>query len=64
MREALHALVARVQSGEALRRRWAELGVDQVMALPPAETERYFAVELERWEGLMRHYRAPQAAPR
>jgi tripartite-type tricarboxylate transporter receptor subunit TctC len=64
VRQALHGMVAQVQQGEALRRRWAELGVDRVMALPVAESERYFAAEVERWERLMRDYRPPQQAPR
>jgi tripartite-type tricarboxylate transporter receptor subunit TctC len=64
VRQALHAMIARVQGGETLRRKWAELGVDRAMALPPAESERYFAAELERWERLMQHYRAPQQVPR
>ena len=64
MRATLHAAVARVQADPALVRRWAELGVDRIMALPPAESERYVAGELERWERLMRNYRAPQGAPR
>ncbi|GGC71858.1 hypothetical protein GCM10011504_56870 [Siccirubricoccus deserti] len=53
IRAALHAAVARVQQGEALRRKWTELGVDRVLAMPPAEAERYVAREVERWEALM-----------
>ena len=64
VREALHAMLARVQANPALQRRWADLGVDRAMALPVAESERYFATEVERWEKLMAHYRAPQQAPR
>jgi tripartite-type tricarboxylate transporter receptor subunit TctC len=60
IRAALHAAVARVQQGEALRRKWTELGVDRVLAMPPAEAERYVAREVERWEALM----ASAAPPR
>lgn len=63
IRAALHAMFARVQEGEAMRRRWQELGVDRVMALPPPEAERYFAAEVERWEPIMRNYRASDRAP-
>lgn len=50
---ALHAAVARVQAQEPLRRRWTELGVDRVLALPPAESAAYVLRDVERWEGLM-----------
>ena len=50
VRSALHAAVARVQADPALRRRWAELGVDRAMALPPVESETYVAGEVARWE--------------
>src|SRR4051812_5566985 len=53
IRAALHAAVAQVQQGEALRRKWTELGVDRVLALPPAEAAGYVAREVERWEALM-----------
>ena len=50
VRAALHAAVAWVQADPALRRRWAELGVDRAMPLPPAESEAYVAAEVARWE--------------
>jgi tripartite-type tricarboxylate transporter receptor subunit TctC len=53
VRAALHAAVARVQADPAVRRRWAELGVDRAMALPPAESEVYIAAEVARWERVM-----------
>lgn len=53
VRAALHAAVARVQADPALGRRWAELGVDRAMALPPAESEAYIAAEVLRWERVM-----------
>jgi tripartite-type tricarboxylate transporter receptor subunit TctC len=65
VRQRLHAMVAEVQRSEALRRKWQELGVDRVLALPPAEAERYVAAEVARWEPIMRTYRAPpERAPR
>jgi tripartite-type tricarboxylate transporter receptor subunit TctC len=60
IRAALHAAVARVQQGEALRRKWTDLGVDRVLAMPPAEAERYVAREVERWEALMASAPAPR----
>ena len=53
LQAALHAAVARVQQDEALRRKWTELGVDRVLALPPAEAAAYVQRDVERWEGLM-----------
>lgn len=53
IKAALHAAVARVQAGEALRRKWAELGVDRVLAMPPEESDRYVLRDVERWEALM-----------
>ena len=64
VREKLHAMFAQVQRNEAVRKRWQELGVDRVLALPPAEAERYVAAEVERWEPIMRNYRAPEREPR
>lgn len=52
-RAALHAAVARVQADPALQRRWAELGVDRAMSLPPADSEAYVAAEVTRWERIM-----------
>jgi tripartite-type tricarboxylate transporter receptor subunit TctC len=65
VRAALHAAVARVQADPALRRRWAELGVDRAMALPPAESEAYVAAEVARWERIMADRRpsAPDQPP-
>jgi hypothetical protein len=42
-----------VQADPAVQRRWAELGVDRAMALPPAESEVYIAAEVARWERIM-----------
>jgi tripartite-type tricarboxylate transporter receptor subunit TctC len=53
VRAALHAAVARVQADPALQRRWADLGVDRALALPPAESEAYIAAEVARWERVM-----------
>ena len=53
IKAALHAAVARVQQSEPLRRKWTELGVDRVLALPPAESEAYVMRDVERWEALM-----------
>ena len=64
VRAALHAAVARVQADPALRRRWAELGVDRAMALPPAESEAYVAAEVARWERVMGGGRGGEPAAR
>lgn len=58
VRAALHAAVARVQADPAMQRRWAELGVDRALALPPAESEAYVAAEVARWERIMGDRRA------
>lgn len=63
VRAALHAAVARVQADPAVQRRWAELGVDRAMALPPAESEAYIAAEVARWERIMGDRRAPPEQP-
>ncbi|NOG69487.1 tripartite tricarboxylate transporter substrate binding protein [Roseicella sp. DB1501] len=57
---ALHAAIARVQQTEAIRRKWTELGVDRVLALPPAEAVPYVARDVERWEGLMASAQPPR----
>jgi tripartite-type tricarboxylate transporter receptor subunit TctC len=58
VRAALHAAVARVQADPSLGRRWAELGVDRAMALPPAESQVYVAAEVARWERVLGERRA------
>jgi tripartite-type tricarboxylate transporter receptor subunit TctC len=58
-REALQAAVARALQSEAVRARLAEFGTDRVLATPPAESERYVAAEITRWEALLRE-RPPQ----
>jgi tripartite-type tricarboxylate transporter receptor subunit TctC len=64
VRAALHAAFARVQADLALRRRWAELGVDRAMALPPAESEAYVAAEVARWERVIGGGRGGEPAAR
>ena len=64
VRAALHAAVARVQADPALRRRWAELGVDRAMPLPPAESEAYVAAEVARWERVIGGGRGGEPAAR
>jgi hypothetical protein len=53
VRAACTPPVARVQADPALQRRWAELGVDRAMALPPAESEAYIAAEVRAGSGIM-----------
>jgi len=50
---ALHAAIGKVQADPAMQRKWTELGVDRVLALPPPEAAGYVAREVERWEALM-----------
>jgi tripartite-type tricarboxylate transporter receptor subunit TctC len=63
VRAALHAAVARAQADPAMQRRWAELGVDRAMALPPAESEAYVAAEVARWERIMAAPRPAEPPP-
>lgn len=53
IQQALHAAISRVQQNEAVRKKWTELGVDRVLAMPPEESVPYVARDVERWEGLM-----------
>ena len=52
--EALHAAVSRALRSEAVGARLAEFGTDRVLATPPAESARYVAAEITRWEALLR----------
>ncbi len=64
VRAALHAAVARVQADPALQRRWADLGVDRALALPPTESEAYVAAEVARWERVVGERRTrPEQQP-
>ncbi|MCW8086521.1 Bug family tripartite tricarboxylate transporter substrate binding protein [Sabulicella glaciei] len=56
---ALHRAVAAALSGEAVQRRFRELGVDRILANSPEEASRYVAAEVERWENLLRGRIAP-----
>lgn len=50
----LHRAIAAALGNETVRRRMTELGVDRILASPPAEAQRYVAAEVARWEGLLR----------
>ena len=64
VRAALHAAVARVQADPALQRRWADLGVERAVALPPTESEAYVAAEVARWERVVGERRTrPEQQP-
>lgn len=61
---ALHALIAKAQAGEALQKRWRDLGVDRAFAMPPTESAAYFNAEVTRWEAVLRDRREPTAPVR
>ncbi|HEY4253678.1 MAG TPA: tripartite tricarboxylate transporter substrate-binding protein [Roseomonas sp.] len=63
LRDALHAAVVHALQDDNLRRRLTEFGTDRVPALSPAESSRYVAAEVERWEALLRGAE-PYAPPR
>jgi tripartite-type tricarboxylate transporter receptor subunit TctC len=50
----LHRAIAAALGQEGVRRRMMELGVDRILANPPAEAQRYIDSEVERWERLLR----------
>lgn len=50
----LHRAIAAALGNEAVRRRMMELGVDRIVASPPAEAQRYVDGEVARWERLLR----------
>jgi len=60
----LHGLIAKAQAGEALQKRWRDLGVDRAFALPPTESAAYFNAEVTRWEAVLRDRREPTAPVR
>jgi tripartite-type tricarboxylate transporter receptor subunit TctC len=55
----LHRAIAAALGNEAVRRRMVELGVDRIVANPPAEAQRYVDAEVQRWERLLRGRIAP-----
>lgn len=50
----LHRAIAAALGNEVVRRRMVELGVDRIVANPPAEAQRYIDSEVARWERLLR----------
>jgi len=50
----LHRAIAAALGNEAVRRRMVELGVDRILANPPAEAQAYIDAEVARWERLLR----------
>jgi tripartite-type tricarboxylate transporter receptor subunit TctC len=61
-RDALHAALVRALATPDLKERFTGFGMDRVPALGQAESVRFIASEVERWEGLLRA--AEPAAPR
>ena len=57
-RQALHAALTRALAEPELRARFTEFGMDRIPALPEAESRRFIAAEVERWEGLLRNAQA------
>ena len=56
---ALHRAIAASMGTEGMMRRMTELGVDRILANPPAEAQGYVAAEVTRWESLLRGRIAP-----
>jgi tripartite-type tricarboxylate transporter receptor subunit TctC len=63
LRAALHAALTRALNTPELRARFTEFGMDRIPVTSEAETVRFIAAEVTRWEGLLRNAE-PQAAPR
>jgi tripartite-type tricarboxylate transporter receptor subunit TctC len=64
LRQALHAGLTRALATPELRARFTDFGMDRIPALSEAETVRFIASEVERWEGLLRRAEAAPATPR
>jgi tripartite-type tricarboxylate transporter receptor subunit TctC len=58
-RDALHAAVLRALNSPELKARFTEFGTDRIPALSQAESARFVASEVERWEGLLRRAEPP-----
>jgi tripartite-type tricarboxylate transporter receptor subunit TctC len=62
LREALHAATLRALNTPELKARFTEFGNDRIPALSQAESARFVASEVMRWEGLLRQAE-PTAPP-
>jgi tripartite-type tricarboxylate transporter receptor subunit TctC len=60
---ALHAATLRALRAPELRTRFTEFGTDSIPGQSPAETTRFVATEVERWERLLRSAEAAPATP-
>lgn len=63
-RNALHAALRRALDTPELRARFTDFGVDRIPATSEAETVRFIAGEVERWEAVMRRAEPSTATPR
>jgi len=63
-RNALHAAITRALGNTELKARFNEFAVDRIPASSEAETVRFIASEVERWESVMRRAEPPAQPPR
>jgi tripartite-type tricarboxylate transporter receptor subunit TctC len=64
LRAALHAALARALNTPELRTRFTEFGMDRIPITSEAETGRFIASEVTRWEALLRSSEPSTATPR
>ena len=61
-RDALHGAIVKALANADLKQRFTGFGMDRIPALNQADTARFIAAEVERWEGLLKETMPP--APR
>jgi len=63
-RDALHAALSRALQTAELRARFTEFGMDRIPATSQADTARFIASEVERWEAVMKRAEPSTQPPR
>jgi tripartite-type tricarboxylate transporter receptor subunit TctC len=58
-RDALHAAILKALGNADLKQRFTSFGMDRIPALNQADTARFIASEVERWEGLLKETMPP-----
>jgi len=58
-RDAIHAAIVKALGNADLKQRFTGFGMDQIPTLNQADTARFIAAEVERWEGLLKETMPP-----